>query len=434
MKRRVTQVMEVVMAPFLILIGRQMSVTGSVGNGLQIIRGIFSQISRAFYSFLEPFYKRFVYTAYQVMAITQRLNMAYQRINTIVLAFVYSGLTIIRGMINVKDFIIKVVLIILGIMVALIIVLFFVLAPFIGTIIIPVIGIISAAVGGAAVGGMADAFCLAPETPIQLDDGTIKSISALRIGDKLKDGGCVQSIIITTGDNVELWNIGGNLISSYHIVWDAVRSVWCFAKDHGNAVKTSETRKTLYCLNTESRIFQTESGLIVRDWEELRDTDKIGNLYYEAMVYSHLNKECMPNTRSVVTKEHGLDLVDIMHNFPTAYLYKVVGDGACDTFNSEPKIGDKIYDSQETLTTVVGLANTEVEYIWVRIGDASGYSFQKINLKNPVRMILPLTESGRLAIFHKNNTSVHIISDFTEIGSKNLFKTYDYILSRLLLE
>lgn len=423
-KKRVTQVMEMIMAPFMVLISGQMRATGSIGNGLQIIRGIFAQISKAFMSFLEPFYRRFVNTAYQVMAITQRLNMAYQRINTIVLAFVYSGLTIIRGMINVKDFIIKVVLIILGIMVALIIILFFVLAPFIGTIIIPVIGVISAAVGGAAVGGMADAFCLAPETAIQMEDGTAKAISGLRVGDSLKEGGKVQGIIKTTGEGVKLWNLHGNLVSSFHIVRDSARSTWCFAKDHSDAFATTEVRETLYCLNTEHRVFKTASGLLVRDWEELLDTDDVGNMYYEAMVNSFLNRG--QSAKATATAK---EMDDLIKNFEKEYSYKVHESRS----ESEPelKIGDKIYDSKTTLTTIVGLADTVIEHVWVRSDNGV---VRKINLKTPVRRIFPLTESGCIALFSKKTASVYVISDFTEIGTANISKTYDYILSRLILE
>lgn len=428
MKRKVTNVMEMIMAPFMILLGSQMNVTGSIGNGLQIIRNIVSQVYKAFLSFLQPFYQRFVLTAYQVMAITQRLNMAYRRINTIALAFIYSGLTIVRGMLNVKDFIIKIVLIILGIMVALIVILFFVLAPFIGTIIIPVLGVISAAVGGAAVGGMADAFCFAPDTPIQLENGNIIPISSVRPGNILKEGGCVQAVIETVGNGVELFDINGDIVSSYHIVWDNIRNTWCFAKDHTNSRKSNNSYEKLFCLTTEKRKFITKNGLIARDWEELLDTDELGNMYYEALIKSIIN--CDTAQYNSDAKNHG-------EAVPTSqYFYKVLNQrktekDAATVLVQTIKTGDIIYDSENTFTKVIGVAKVEKpkEYDWVLDGD----SFIKKPLKYTM-LTIPLTESGRISLFSKTGMYEQTIMDFTEVGSDKLSKTYDFILSRLLLE
>jgi hypothetical protein len=179
-------------------------------------------------------------------------------------------------------------------------------------------------------------------------------------------------------------------------------------------------------LNTEHRVFKTASGLLVRDGEELFDTDDVGNMYYEAMVNSFLNSG---QTATATVTATAKEMDDLIENFEKEYFYKVHEP------QSEPepelKIGDKIYDSKTTLTTIVGLADTFIEHVWLRGDDEV---VRKINLKTPVRRIFPLTESGCIALFSKKTASVYVISDFTEIGTANISKTYDYILSRLILE
>jgi hypothetical protein len=432
MKRRVTEIMETLMVPFMLIFKGQMGVTGSIGSGLNIVQNIFSQIYQAFLSFLRPFYERYVAVAYQVMAITQHLKMAYQKINTIVLAFIYTGLTILRGMINVKDFIIKVVLIILGILVALVIILFFALAPFIGIIILPTITAIAAAGGGGAVGGMADAFCLAPETRIRMADGTMKKVCDVVVGDSVAEGGVVQAVIETTGQGVDLWSIGSggggggadgqNLISSYHIVWDDVRNTWCFAKDHSRSLASPEKRDRLWCLVTEKRVFELPGGILVRDWEELCDSDSEGNDAYEHLVARLLN---------------GLGDGTLV---PDAiklgkYFYKVNGR-LVNILGQEQiaQIGDTIQTSLTESGTspyskIVGFSTFLCESLWCK--DIYGDKFYntKILLNKEIR--LPMTENGQILLFSKSGEPQKIIMDFTEVGSHQLNKTYDFILSRL---
>lgn len=438
MKRRVSEIMELIMAPFIVLLGGQMNVTGSIGNGLQILRNIVSRIYKAFYSFLEPFYRRFVFTAYQVMAITQRLKMAYQRINTIVLAFIFSGLTIIRGMLNLKDFIIKVVLIILGIMVAMIIILFFVLAPFIGTVIIPVIAVISAAVGGAAVGGMADAFCFAPETLIELENGSHEQLSKLRLGMRVKDGGEIKAILRMTANDVKLWNIDGNIVSSHHIVKDDIQNTWVFAKNHCRAKKIdSHNYNELICLTTQNRIFKTSTGLIARDWEELSDTDKVGNMYYEQIIKSLLNFKGSYSYQEKHEKKDSTYLQDYKPTLSNDFYkvqFKKGQDGLIPLHNKVNlfSIGDMIYDSKDTVTQIIGFAETNYEYCWKQNGVYS--MFSKYYFPDPIVCMIPITESGKIAIFDNSGRFCTLIMDFTEVGSGDLPKTYDFILSQLSLE
>jgi hypothetical protein len=448
MKQRVSQIMELIMSPFMVIFNGQMGVAGGIGDGLNILRNILNNMKQAFLSFLLPFYQRYVNTAYQVMSITQRMRMAFQKANAIVLALVFSGLTIVRGMINVKDFIIKVVLIILGILVALVIILFFILAPFVGGLILPTIAAISAVAGAGAVGGMADAFCFSPETPIQMADGTLKEIGKLVVGDETKGGGKVTTVIKTTGENVPLFSIGDSgagagdvrasneLVSSYHIVWDSGKNTWCFAKDHPRANKTLKMRKELVCISTEKRVFATASGLIARDWEELDDTDVESNRLYEDLVGSLLNAGCSSSTGSPTGSPTAspTPLIDMF-----ALYYKVNGklvpcvSASASAASAAINIGDELDDDYLKTSEVKGLATTTPEFVW----GLKNTKYSKISVQGPppgqppVQIIFPLTESGNILLFSKSGRPVIQVKDFTEVGASKLPKTYSFILSRL---
>ena len=428
MKKRVSQIMEVIMAPFMVIFKGQMGVAGGLGDGLNILRNVLNNMKKAFLSFLMPFYQRYVNTAYQVTTITQRMRMAFQRVYAIVLAFVFSGLTIVRGMINVKDFIIKVVLIILAILVALVIILFFILAPFVGGLILPTIAAISAVAGAGAVGGMADAFCFTLETRIKMADGTLKEIGQLEIGDKTNGGGKVITVIKTTGENVPLYSIQNDLVSSYHIVWDSSKNIWCFAKDHGHAKKTHEIRKELMCISTENRIFETETGLIARDWEEINDTDAESNRLYEELINSLLNSD-NPCSDFAPTPEQVP--AETTAQLDISKLYYKVNDHlvSCSLHTNLDTIhiGDKISDNYLKTSEIKGVAKTTPEFLWVVVNG----KYVKCPIRDPIKINFPLTESGNILLFSKCGLPVIQIKDFTEVGSLELSKTYPFILSRL---
>ena len=170
-------VMKIVMAPFTAVLGKQAGVTNVFMQVLNSIKTAIKRMYDEFLSFMDTFFKKFNAIANQIGIVTQKLKMAFQRLNAALLSVVFSGLSIVKGINNTVKFVVKVVLIILAIMVALIILLFFVLFPFIPLIITPVIlAIISAAplIGydaAAEAAGDQGAFCFTGDTPILLADG-----------------------------------------------------------------------------------------------------------------------------------------------------------------------------------------------------------------------------------------------------------------------
>jgi hypothetical protein len=68
--------------------------------------------------------RRFNASVYEMSRIMQYLRMAISRANAMVMSMLYSGITMFRGMLNTIQFVVKVILIICGIMLAIIIILY----------------------------------------------------------------------------------------------------------------------------------------------------------------------------------------------------------------------------------------------------------------------------------------------------------------------
>ena len=77
------------------------------------------------------YYKKFNASVFEMSRIVQHLRMAMRRLNAMMVSMIYTGLTMFRGMLNTIQFIIKVILTICGIMLGIMIILIFVLFPFI---------------------------------------------------------------------------------------------------------------------------------------------------------------------------------------------------------------------------------------------------------------------------------------------------------------
>ena len=96
---------------------------------------------------LSTFYKQLEIFAQNVANIFQRMKMAYHRIEAVLLAVVYAGISMMKAILNGIDFVILVVLIILLILIIIIILLFFFMFYSIPVILITIAALVSVGVG-----------------------------------------------------------------------------------------------------------------------------------------------------------------------------------------------------------------------------------------------------------------------------------------------
>jgi hypothetical protein len=452
MKEAVTNFVELMMAPFIAIFGKNVDSANGMQSVLNDIRMVIKTLYDSFLSFFEPFYRKYIATIFQVSKITQHMRMLFRRVNTIAIGLLFSGLSIVRGMLNFRDFIIKVVLIILGIMLAMIILLFFILLPTM-PLIMSVVGIVATVIGSAAAAqyqGIAGCF---PESTIikvirkrktknglqqiYITDIPIKDI---QIGDILeKTNSIVEGIIELDGKDVQLYNIDGIYVSGSHLVKNEKTGEWIEVKDYDKAYKVYNRVQKIYCLNTSNRYIPikspiTDNYVYFRDWEELNEHDQQGLLLWHKHVLELLNID--KNTESAILNSQFHN--DSYYALPEYTRVFVYNKGFIHIKHLQ--IGDYILDRHNEYTKVIGLHMTKTtssSYPVIYWDDNTNYWIRRIiplhrtsnDIHHNSYFYMPITVSGTLYA-HINNKHI-LIRDFTEVGIHDIHKTYAFTSDRL---
>lgn len=449
MDQLVKEVTSDILSPLLDIFGKHGALANIVGTVLNDIRYVVKVIYDQFMSFISDFLKKYENVAQQVRTVTLHLKQAFQRTNAIMLSVVFMGLSVIKGIMNSVDFIIKVVLIICGIMIAIIIILFFILFPF-----MPIIMGVLAAIVAVAVGSIAgeassykSGFCFAPDTLIEMSDGTAKPIQEIQIGDRLAKNTMVESVMKMSGKGVPLWRINNIFVSGSHLVESAqLTDSWHPVSMDIRAKKTSYTEGYLYCLNTSTHIIPVKDIdnkiLKFRDWEEIRETDEQGQWIWNYNVLSKLN-ETSNSTQWIDSVQHG-------KYYPACCpLTKVVTKNGSRYIN-EISIGDKILDQNGNETEVLGIIQTltqcpilqndnwytsmiekhtinHITKVWIRQKDYTEHTQKTIGYN------LITNEGTFIILDYHISTLRHIFRDFTEIGHMYIEDTNICVENRLRL-
>ena len=431
-------VMKIVMAPFTAVLGQQGGITNVFMQVLNSIKTAIKRMYDEFLSFMDPFFKKFNAIANQIGIVTQKLKMAFNRLNAALLGVVFSGVSIIKGINNTVKFVVKVVLIILAIMVALIILLFFILFPFIPLIITPVIlAIMSAAplIGDDAAdeaSGDQGAFCFTGDTPVLLADGTTKPIQELVLGMKLAHSGTVEGLLIMEGIHTPLFVLQGIRVSGSHLVKDEQESQWHSVAEDGRAKPIEDRVDRLYCLNTSNRLIPivNEAGATVlfRDWEEIAEDDEKGQRGWNQIVASMLG-----SMRPDSTDQDTFCLMDPRIKIPTPNGPKPL---------EAMQIGDKIELTYNNSTKVIGIVEGlvigQATSDWLsgcieKIYSPTGIIHRRITTVSKSTDLIKgkhlITDSGLLVV-HVNG-SVRHLRDFTEVGIDRIHETYPFVARRL---
>jgi hypothetical protein len=424
--------MALALAPFTALFNEHISIGALVSQILEAIFWLLKKLYEAFLSFIEPFLKKFQAIAYQAGIATKHLQTAFQRINAIMVSFIFVGLSAFQSMQNFIDTVITIIIIICGIMLAIIIILFFILFPFI-PLIITVLTVISAVVIGSAASAAADmkgGFCFAPETPIRLPTGATKPISELQVGDEL-EGGTVEGVLVFDGTAVSLYSLDGIRVSGSHLVQDE-QGGWRSVASDPRAVPIQETCPLLYCLNTTRRIIPvlgSNGPVQFRDWEEIEEEDEVGQRGWDELIRSMLGMD-----QETTQSSNDQDTFCLMS--PAIHIRRQ--NGPCIRLE-EVQIGDFVEDEKGGFTRVLGLVEGQVhgssvagdsKWIsaciqtskstskWTRVTTLGSGSDRKVG-----RHLI--TESGTF------QTKLGLFRDFTEVGYDRIQETYPFVASRL---
>ena len=448
LKSYVDRFMENMTAPITALFGKQAVVTANILDSMNSMRTIAANMFSAFTVYLNQFYRRFNASVFQVSQIMQYLRMALRKVSAMALSFIYMGISLFNGIINSIQFILRVVLIICGIMALIIIILFFVLFPVI-PLILATLAIIASTVFSlknvldprmaAEANSLKGTFCFAEWTQVTvIIDGKAeeKPITDIQIGDQLSDGSYVTAVVEMDGLDIPLYQIGSVYVSGSHLI-KGLDHQWKSVTDDERAVMSNRLSKTVYCFNTTSNVI-TIDGLQFRDWEEIGNEDIHGQMIWNYMVSSILHPGISFASWSNNLKNYvnvALLSPDTPIKIATGYVpicAICIGDFIVDQNGNEQEVrgvirGEVEYDRVRTTQKVW---KTELyEYhdgLWLK-GNATVYPGVDKTMGYSL-----ITEDGTITI--KESDKELCIRDFTEVGYKQIYKTYSYVEARLRIK
>uniref|UniRef100_A0A6C0DL60 Vint domain-containing protein n=1 Tax=viral metagenome TaxID=1070528 RepID=A0A6C0DL60_9ZZZZ len=194
--------------------------------------------------------------------------------------------------------------------------------------------------------------CFDKNTEFVMNNGIVKKISEIEVGEKLENNNLITSKIIVESKDSVMYNLNGVIVSNSHLV--KYNDKWVAVENHPQAVKldnyccdgdgTGGMRGTfLYCLNTESKTIEL-NNMIFSDWDEIFDEeiDKIKNMKIKNVKYSfddlyddniknsdihkYIDGGFHPNTiirlkDGIVKKIKNINIGDILENGERVYGY-----------------------------------------------------------------------------------------------------------------
>ena len=409
--------LKVLLTPVLAIIGKQLDVGDILKEMFNVLRTLKANAMASFMKILDPVWKRFAKTGLLFGQNFQRMLSAMKRVGGIAMATLYMGIGIQTAIQNTVDFIVKVVIIIMNILVALVAIMFLILWPLIPFVILPTIDMLEAAGFGDRLGGLRSGFCFHPNTLITLKTSKRVPIDSLKAGDLLWDGSEVEGVLRVDGSLELLYSIDSILVSGDHLIFDEGERRWIPVLHHSAAKPVLSRSKELICLRTSTRDIHLRGSTKMwrfRDWEELPDGY---DAQWDTIVYHLLNKEIK------MTKTPPRD-------------YPMVG-ASCEILHatgekrpiSSVKIGDMLF-GENGATRVTGVykgtlipEDSFTDGVWVK---KDKWEHLEVKPAGQLKTGYHLTtESGTFWIDTKDFSG--FVRDFTEVGVEQLSLTYPFV-------
>lgn len=393
----------------------------------KVLRTQLNSIYMPFSSMMTKFFAKFKQIGALSSRIFQHLYMAMKKAAATAIASVFMAISLQTTFMNSIDFVIKVIMIVLYILMGLAVIFFLPILPFLVLVIITVSGIETALPG--STGPMGAVFCFAKDTNVIMKDGDLQHISTLKPGDILKNGILVQAVVEVPDE--DLYSLDGILVSGYHCLYHNDKVI--YVKDHPRAYQTLLRENTLLTLITDKReipIMGARGPMRFLDWDEIPDSRE-AEVAWESVANGILNGN-KHITSMVPTSAPCLD--------PCLKVFIHQGGWRC---LREVKIGDQIHDLYGW-TKVKGICerivHTAIGKEDNRITDGTWFLNNNGTWTHPLGVIQDvswkglqlITESGTFRI-QKNSTSEHIVRDFTDVGSENILESHTRV-ERLLEE
>jgi hypothetical protein len=112
--------------------------------------------------------------------------------------------------------------------------------------------------------------CFHEDTKLKMNNGTIKSIKNIKVGDKLDNNNIVTAKFLVVQNNNVLYDLNNVLVTGDHSV--LYNNTWIKVKEHPNASPTNIYSSPLQCLNTSTKKIVI-NNIVFSDWDELDDSE-----------------------------------------------------------------------------------------------------------------------------------------------------------------
>lgn len=448
----INDVLQTGFAPFYAILKEQMNSLGVLSQVINSVRGSLAKATGQFSKILDDRYKVFIAVALQFVRVWHQFKSAMSRMSAMMISILYMGLTTVVGLLNVYDFVMKVVMIIMIILVIMVIFLFFIMLPVI-PVILTTIGVLAGV--GVSVAG-ADAFCLHPMTRVKYADGSWNYIKNVKLGDVLASSrhtytikhskntntnkNRVEGILKVNGADTNLVCINGIYMSKSHRI--LYNNTYCLAKDHPDAIPIGARSNELYCLNTSEhsiQCFGLQGIECVSDWQEV--TTEEGEMAWIKFVNTVLNNSDKPSV------------------YPTSV--PLLSPKTYIEVNSVPvpindiKIGHNLVDENGNPNIVLGIYRGLIQTsdslpekwmsdgVWIQSESNTWYTNSvgvrmrkdTVDQRDTISSLLINTPIETEGVFLVTSTGVFtvidqkhiVVRDFTEVGIQNIEASYSML-------
>jgi len=427
--------MKVFMQPVMAIFKKLTDVIDDTVNGLFNVRGLLKVIWTRFNSMTAVFMKRFQGVLTALRATFMKLHSAMGKTFAISVAGIMSGLAALQTTFSIFDLVVNIILTILVIIAAIFIWLPFIFIPVI-VLIILAIQMIENAGQGDKVTGMAGVFCFEEGTLVNTADGNTVTMERIKLGDELADGAKVTGVFAFEQDTDDMYELYGVNVSGSHIVY--TENTPQFVKDHPQAHKLPQQNRKVYCLITSTRRIpvQSRNGTIqFADWEELENNlEDLAE--WNKRVFTLLNPQQIyvePSPYSLQSEAGFTGKTHVMTPLGPMEIRGIVP--GCKVIDADGK--------QTTVRGIVRLAPNEVHnavqlsessYMssgnWTKVADTWLQQHSLCNSKPAdTDWFQMFTDSGTFTVIEGGQFIE--VRDFTDVGSSEIHKTYDWVLETL---
>jgi len=433
--------MKTIMQPVMQIFKMMADAVSQTVDGLFNVRGLLKAMWSQFNGMTEVFRNRFQGTLTALRATFMKLHAAIGKTFGIAVAGIMSGLAAIQTTLSVFDLVVNIVITILIIIAAIFIWLPFLFIAVIAIIIIAV-NAINESGQGDQITGIAGVFCFEEGTQVETAAG-VQSIESIQLGTILGDGGEVKGVLKFAQDTDDMYDLYGVHVSGSHIVYADAKPT--LVENHPAAKKLPQQERRVYCFITSTRRIPVQSAtqgtLQFADWEELENNLK-DLKEWNKRVFTLLNPSQIylePNTQALKSEAGFTGRTHVMTPLGPMEIRGIVpGCKVIDADGKQTAVHGIVRLSPEEVLNAVQLSETSYMSSgnWTKIG---GTWLQQHSLcagkPNDQESLLRqewfqlFTESGTFTVIEGGQFIE--VRDFTDVGSSEIHKTYDWVLETL---